>query len=96
MQAVRGRRRTAAHWIGDFLAGAIALAALISVLWSNEPFSLTMSTFREVNPCPSIKNIWQAQDASVPCPGYVIVPAKPRNHREWGLKWEPAKRPQER
>ena len=90
------RKRPVIEWVADCVAGGIALAALIAVTCSSEPFSLTMNTFREANPCPSIKNTWRAQDSSVPCPGYLIVAIQPRNHREWGFKWEPEKKPKGR
>ena len=89
MKAIWGYDRTIAQRVADLFVGAIALAAIVTIIVSNESFSITETNFRDANPCPSIANAWKARDASLPCPGYVIVPARPKNHREWNFKWEP-------
>jgi hypothetical protein len=89
MNGIWAADRTIAQRMADVAVGAIALAAIVTIIVSNESFSITETNFRDANPCPSIENVWKARDATLPCPGYVIVPARPKNHREWNFKWEP-------
>ncbi|HTM50939.1 MAG TPA: hypothetical protein VL285_19720 [Bryobacteraceae bacterium] len=94
MKSVRDLGGAITQRIADLLVGCVAMAAVASLIITNEPFSITATTFRDVNPCPSIQQSSRARDSSIPCPGYTIVPAQPKNHREWSFKWAPIAKPQ--
>jgi hypothetical protein len=94
MKVVQDFRGSITQRIADLLVGTVALAAVASLIVTNEPFSITATTFRDANPCPSIQQSSRARDLTIPCPGYTIVPAQPKNHREWSFKWAPVVKPQ--